>query len=174
MARTAYIMFEALFDKRLKPQGAFEAELRKAGYDASRTRTSYPTEVWHQCLELAVTHATPGQDRPKALQWLGREFCLGFFQTLPGRLVKGSLQFMRPPTLLRRFATYLRMGREDVSFELVEERERGARGRVHNPTGNRAYFIAGTLEVGLEQMGVAPRVTVEPIDETNFWLDVSW
>lgn len=138
-------MFEALFDRRLKPAGAFADELKRAGYDALEARPKYPTQVWLQCLRVARRHRWPQLSEAEAYRQLGREFSEGFLETMVGRLVAVALPFMSPESFLRRLASYFRMGREDsgLAFDVVELAPGSARIEVHNPAEVPARHLRG-------------------------------
>lgn len=173
---TNHSMFEALFDRRLRPEGAFAAELREAGYDQTRAVQRYPTEVWTRCLEIARRHRWPDAPRPEAYRQLGREFTLGYLETPVGRLVGVALPLMSPRSLLERFASYLRLGREDanLTFELVEVTCAGARAVVHNPAAVPGTFVAGMIEVAFERMGRQGRVEIAQQTPTDYELRARW
>jgi uncharacterized protein (TIGR02265 family) len=169
-------MFEALFDRRLKPTGEFAAELRAAGYDAAQALPKYPTEVWTRCLELARRHRWPQASQAEAYRQLGREFSQGFLETLVGRLVNAAIPFMSPQSFLNRLASYFRMGREDsgLSFDVVERTAASARVEVHNPAAVPGTFVAGIVEIALERMKRQGTVEVLQKSPTDYELLVRW
>jgi len=169
-------MFEALFDRRLKPTGPFAKALTLAGYEPSRAQEKYPTEVWTRCLALARHHVWPQLSEPEAFRHIGREFTEGFLETITGRLVGVALPFMNPGSFIKRLASYFRMGREDsgLSFEIVELGASSARIVVHNPAAVPGTFVAGMLDVMFVR--VKTQGTVEVLQKTplDYELLVRW
>lgn len=169
-------MFEALFERRLKPTGVFAEELKSAGYDASRVVAKYPTEVWRRCLDIARRHRWPELDEPDAFRHIGHEFTEGFLETIAGRLVGAALPFMSPGSFLKRLASYFRMGREDaeLTFDIVELAPLSARVVVHNPAAVPGTFVAGMIDVMFERL--SQQGTVEVLQKTpvDYELFVRW
>lgn len=173
---TNHSMFEALFDRRLSPSGAFSSDLKAAGYDALTAQQKYPTEVWVRCLEVARAHRWPAATQTEAYRQMGREFALGFLETIPGRLIAVALPFMSPSSWLNRLASYFRMGREDsgLVFELVERREGFTSIRVHNPSCVPGGFVAGIIEIGFERFRRPVTVDVSQGTPSDYELIVRW
>lgn len=169
-------MFEALFDRRLKPTGAFADALCAAGYDPSRAVPVYPTEVWVRCLEIARTHAWPDLDVPAAYREIGREFAEGFLETIAGRLVGAALTFMSPASFVRRLASYFRLGRGDekLVMDLVRDEPGAIDAVVHNPAAVPGDFVAGMIDAAHRRMKVESTVTVEQTSATDYRLLVRW
>lgn len=169
-------MFEALFDRRLKPTGVFADELKAAGYDPSRAQAKYPTETWTRCLALARQHVWPQLSEADAFRHIGREFTEGFLETITGRLVGAALPFMTPASFIKRLASYFRMGREDsgLTFDIVELAASSARIVVHNPAAVPGTFVAGMLD--LMFVRVKRQGTVEVLQKTpvDYELLVRW
>lgn len=169
-------MFEALFDRRLKPEGAFAEALRAAGYDRSRAGAKYPTEIWVRCLEIARAHVYVSLEPNEAYRKIGREFTLGFLETLPGRLIGAAIPFMTPKGFLRRLANYLRMGRSDeqLTFDLTEESPTSVVAVVHNPSAVPGGFVAGLIDVAMEKLKVRHTMVIEQKTPYDYVLRVSW
>ncbi|MEW5741513.1 MAG: DUF2378 family protein [Myxococcota bacterium] len=169
-------MFEALFDRRLKPGGAFADELRAAGYDSAHAVPVYPTQVWVRCLEIARAHRWPTHSIPDAYREIGREFTEGFLETLPGKLVAAALKFMSPASFVRRLAGYFRLGRGDE--KLVMEITRDVAGAidatVHNPSTVPGDFVAGMIDAAFRRMNVKWTVSVDQRSATDYLLHVRW
>jgi len=169
-------MFEALFDRRLEPSGAFADDLRAAGYDPEQAVQKYPTDVWTRCLELARRHRWPTLSREEAYRQIGREFTLGFLETIPGRLVGVALPFMSLDSFLRRLQSYFRMGREDtgLTFDIVERGDGFNRVEVHNPAEVPGTFVAGLIEIAIERLGVKASVEVRQATPSEYQLHIRW
>lgn len=95
-------MFEGLFDKMLKPQGAFAAALKTAGYDAAHTKPSCPSQVFTDCMTVAARHAFPQLGVDQAYRCLGRIFTEGFLKTIPGKLVNATMPMIGPKRFVQR------------------------------------------------------------------------
>jgi uncharacterized protein (TIGR02265 family) len=173
---TSQSMFEALFDRRLKPTGAFLEQLRGAGYDSASSEARYPTEVWVRCLELARAHRYPQLSREEAYRHLGREFGAGFLETLVGALVSVALPFMTPASFLQRLSGYFRLGRSDsgLTFTIVETRPTACRVVVHNPAAVPGTFVAGMIDAALVRVTPDWSVEVLHTTATDYSLLVQW
>jgi uncharacterized protein (TIGR02265 family) len=169
-------MFEALFDRRLQPKGAFAEALRLAGYDAARTSVTYPTEVWVACLEIARQHVWPDLSKPEAYRHIGREFAEGFLTTLGGRMVGAAMAFMTPQSFVRRLANYLRMGRNDsaLTFDLVRDEVGAIDAKVHNPAAVPGGFIAGMIDAAYARLKANWTIEVLQHTPTDYELMIRW
>jgi uncharacterized protein (TIGR02265 family) len=169
-------MFEALFERRLKPTGAFREALVSAGYDGANAKPKYPTEVWTRCLGVARAHRYAELSEQEAWRQIGREFTLGFLETLVGRLVAVAIPLMSPDSFLNRLATWFRMGREDegLTFDVVERGVGVARIVVHNPAAVGGGFVAGMIEIGFERLERAHSVEVLQSSPVDYELRVRW
>lgn len=169
-------MFEALFDRRLKPGGAFADELRAAGYDPSRATTKYPTQIWVRCLELARTHVYATLELSDAYRHIGREFTRGFLETLSGKLIGAAVPFMTPKSFLRRLANYMRMGRNDdaLTFDLTEETATSVVAVVHNPSAVPGGFVAGMVDVAMEKLKTKHTIVIEQKTPFDYVLRINW
>jgi uncharacterized protein (TIGR02265 family) len=173
---TNHSMFEALFDRRLKPTGPFAQALEAAGYDRAHASAKYPTEVWVACLEIARAHAYATLELSEAYRHLGREFCRGFLETLPGRLIGAAIPFMTPPSFLRKLATYIRMGRNDdrLTVELHTLSDRSAQLVVHNPAAVPGGFVGGMIDVAMEKLKAQHTLAIEQKTPFDYVLRVTW
>lgn len=176
MSLTNQSMFEALFDRRLKPGGAFAEELKAAGYDPSTAKPKYPTAIWRRCLDVAHRHRWPALSESDAFRQIGREFTEGFLETIVGRLVAVTLPFMSVDSFLTRLASYFRMGREDsgLSFELVERKPGFAKAVAHNPAGVPGSFVAGMIEIAFERLKREGTVEVLQVTAYDYELQIRW
>ncbi len=175
-SETNQSMFEALFDRRLKPEGAFREALKGAGYDPDKPKARYPTSVWVTCLEIARSARFSSQTTDEAYRTLGREFTEGFMQTLVGRLVSVALPVMRPKSFLVRLERYFKMGREGggIQYDMTEPAPRHAHIEVTNPAGVPGAFVAGMIDVAF--MRIAKSWTIDILQRTaiHYALDVRW
>jgi len=176
VSTTNQSMFEALFDRRLKPTGTFAERLKQAGYDAEKAEPKYPTEVWKRCLEVAREEVWPQLPMEQAYRAIGVEFTRGFLDTLVGKLITVALPFMSPLGFLQKLQSYFRMGRNDTGlvFEIVESGDGFARCHVHNPAMVHGEFVAGIVQVAMEKLSVDYTVEVQHQSPTDYDLTVRW
>jgi uncharacterized protein (TIGR02265 family) len=151
--------FEGLFQRALKPEGAFAEQLRVAGYDLSKPLTRYPTRVWRACLEVARRHVHPSKSPEEGMRLLGHAFIAGFFDTIIGKLVAVALPLLGPERLIQKFPKYWEATRPGVTIETM----------VDSPTRHRLLFrdphpmpdfVAGIIQAALERAGKNIRVDV--------------
>ena len=166
-------MFEALFVRALKPQGAFAEALRAVGYDPAHPKAEYPTRVWVDSLEVARVHTFAALPREAGYRALGRAFSDGFLLTLAGKIIAVTIPFLKPETALRNMPRYIRMGRSDLALELTVERG-FARGVFRDPFCTPGDFLGGVLEVGLRKLNVEPKVAVVQRNPHEAELEVRW
>ena len=171
---TKAAVFEGLFDRVLRPRGAFAAELREAGYDPQHRRAEYPTHVFHACLEVARRHAHPGLSVDAANHQLGRALAEGYLSTLVGALVSSTFPLLGPDGVLRQLHRVWARGQPDV--RVVTERVGERHWRVLMEGGDvLAHVGAGSLERGLEPTGAhGVRCEVLEAAPTRFVLRVTW
>lgn len=169
-------MFEALFDRRLKPTGTFAEELRFAGYDPATAVPTYPTEVWITCLEVTRRNLYPTLTPPDAYRRIGHEATEGFLETLVGKMVRVALPFMTPTTFVRRLANYLRLGRNDagLTFDLVRDEPGAIDAVVHNPAGVPGTYVAGLIDTAMLRFKVKWTIEVEQKSATDYTLAIRW
>jgi uncharacterized protein (TIGR02265 family) len=169
-------MFEALFDRRLKPEGAFREALLGAGYDANKPKAKYPTSVWVTCLEIARSARYSSLGADEAYRILGREFTEGFMQTLVGRLVGVALPIMRPRSFLARLERYFKMGREggDIRYDMTEPSPGVAHIEVVNPAGVPGAFVAGMIDVAFGRLAKSWTIGITQRTAIHYALDVRW
>ncbi|MFZ5445359.1 MAG: DUF2378 family protein [Myxococcota bacterium] len=174
---TNHSMFEALFDRRLKPDGSFAEELKTAGYDAARAEPTYPTELWVRCLEIARRHRFAELSDQEAYRRIGREFSEGFLETLVGRIVGVALPFMSPRTFVRRLANYLRLGRSDTDliFDLKRDEPGAIDAVVHNPSAVPGDFVAAIIDAAFARLEVKNgTVVVRQDGPYDYHLEIRW
>jgi uncharacterized protein (TIGR02265 family) len=167
-------MFEALFVRALKPQGAFAEELRGLGYDPARAQPQYPTEVWVACLGAARRHVHGGLETGPAYRALGQAFVQSFLDTLAGKVVAVALPLLGPEGLLKRIPRYLTMGRSDLSWELRSAEPRHWVGRLRDPYEVPADFLGGIIEVLMARLHSPATLRVLPQGPGLSDLDIRW
>lgn len=138
-------IFEGLFQRALRPTGAFAEDLKAAGYDIKRPEIRYPRRVFQACLDVAHRHVFPSLSREEAHRKLGRLFVDGFFATIVGGVTRTIIRFLgldRFMARLPKLATMTTTGMEvetkkvsPVEYQVVY------RGRDLSPD-----FIAGSME----------------------------
>lgn len=169
-------MFEALFDKRLKPTDTFAQALISAGYDARKAQPSYSTEVWVRCLAVARQHHYAGSPDAQAYRRLGFEFSEGFLQTIVGGMVGAVLPLLSPLGFLNRLGKYFTMGRNNggLRFEMLESEEGRALIEVMNPAGVPGEFVAGIIEMALTRMHLRHTLVVTQTTPYLYRIEATW
>jgi len=81
-------VFEGLFGKLLKPEGAFAEDLRAIGYDVDKPKPRYHTQVLQQALSVAARHVYPELPIGEALHKLGQRFSERYLTTILGRITR--------------------------------------------------------------------------------------
>jgi uncharacterized protein (TIGR02265 family) len=169
-------IFEGLFQRVLRPTGAFADELRLAGYDATQPRHSYPLAVWDACLAVAARRVCPGQALPEAHHHLGRCIAAGYQQTLVGRVLLAMVPHLSPETILNRLPTWLSSGvAPGITLDVVARGPRRWVLRVrHTPDAiEMPDFTAGAFE-GLFAGVPSLRVEVAEPVPSGYTLVVTW
>ncbi len=167
---TSHAAFEGMFDRALKPSGAFAADLLRLGYDPERPELNYPTPTWLKALDLARAHACPHLAPDAADRELGRRFIEGFLETITGKFVKLALPLVGPDAMIRRLPRYYGSTQSAGTTEVFEEAPRQYRVRFVNRY-SRPEFLAGMLEA---VPGLAFRVTVLTHTAEGSELRVTW
>lgn len=170
---TDHSVFEGLFAKLLKPEGAFKADLRAAGYDPDNPRLRYPTSILVECLDVAARHVYPELPRQQALRMLGRRFADRYMTTILGRVTRklvlalGVDKFlMQMPKIVTLSSTGLTAQARplgDGQFQIIY-------------TGHDLCpeFTAGALEGGAEDVSIFNlRAEIVRSTPTEFELKVS-
>jgi uncharacterized protein (TIGR02265 family) len=167
-------MFEGLYVRVLKPQGAFQADLLKAGFDVKAVRPEYPMDVWVACLDVTARHLHPSHPRPAAWRRIGRDFITGFLDTIAGRLVAVALPFLSPKTFVDRCPRFMRLGVRELVSRVEWQEPRRAVLTLEGPHALTAFLIAGVVEVCLERLGVTPTITPSSLEGPRSQLVIAW
>lgn len=151
--------FEGLFQRALKPAGAFAEELRAAGYDLRQPRPKYPTRVWRDCLGVALRHVHAGKPPEQGMRLLGHAFIDGFSDTIMGKLVSVALPLLGPDRITQKFPKYWEATRPGVKIETIVENANRRRLVFRDPHP-MPDFVAGIIEAALERAGKPVQVEV--------------
>ena len=157
-------MFEGLFDRVLRPTGAFAEDLRLAGYDPRRAQPEYPTRVWHACLDVARRHVHAGLAPEEAYRRLGQALTRGFLDTLVGKLLGAAVSLLGPDGVMVRLHRFWGSGQPDARVRTEQVGPRDWRVHVEGPLVIPP-FAAGVLE-GILTWVKAPEVRVTVADPT--------
>ncbi len=169
-----YSMFEGLFDRVLKPEGAFLEALKAAGYDPATPKPVYPMAVWHRCLDVVAKHRFAQLPTADAYRATGRAFMAGFFETLVGRLIAAALPFLSPKTFVQRSPRFLRTGVNELETELEWLSDTKARVVMHGPHADACFVTAGVIEVSFERLRVPVRVEGRNLPNGDNELTIDW
>lgn len=166
-------LFEGMFQRALQPTGAFEADLRAAGFDLRQIEPRYATEVWRKCLDAARQHLFPTLTPEQAYRQMGRLFIDGFFQTIIGRMFSAAFPLMGPAAVIKRLPKMWKAARKDIQVEPVEEGER--RWRVlFRDRHVLPDFIAGLVEAAGARTKSEVAVVVDVRRDDGFELLITW
>jgi uncharacterized protein (TIGR02265 family) len=167
-------MFEGLYVKVLKPQGAFQADLAKAGFDVKAVLPEYPMEVWLACLDVTARHLHPTQERYQAWRLIGHDFITGFLDTIVGRLVSVALPFLSPKAFIDRSPRFMRLGVKELNARVEWKGPQRAVVTLEGPHEGTAYLVAGVVDVCLERLKVRPTITPSSLGGLRSQLIISW
>lgn len=167
-------MFEGLYEKVLKPTGAFAEDLKKAGYDQERPQTEYPNEVWVACLDVTARHHFPQLERYAAWREIGAVFIGGFLQTLIGKLIGATLPFLSAKTFVSRVPRFVGTGLPGVRVTIEWLSETKARITLPGPHAGSSYVLAGVLDVMLRRFQVTPAIEPSLGEGVQSSLVIGW
>jgi uncharacterized protein (TIGR02265 family) len=173
-ASAAYVegsILESLFQRALRPTGAFAEDLRKAGYDVDRPEPRYPLEVLSRTLAVACRHAYPGKTEPEALHALGLRFGAAFYETIIGKVIGATMPMLGPDRIIQSLPKRMKVGTDDpCTVERVSERS----WRIRVGPSIIPHFAAGAVDATLRHARVQSNVTVEGRDSRGATLLASW
>lgn len=150
MATVDGSIFEGLFLRVLKPQGAFKSQLKAAGFDADRPEPRYPEEVWGRALDVTRAHAFAHEDAAAAHRHIGHAMIEGYFDTILGRVTGGLMPVLGVGGTLKRLAKLWKV--PQPGMEIIAEAEGPGRWRVaFHDRVMTADLVAGILEAALRR-----------------------
>lgn len=165
-------MFEALFERRFKPSGAFLEELVRAGYDPAHPEVEYPEQVLVDCVEIARRHVFPELSPREGEFRVGQELSDGFLgETLAGKVMAAAMPLVGPERIIRTLPRRFKSGTTGESPEVQQLGERQWRvlmGRNVTP-----HMVAGAIQAALARTGVEAKVEVEKANPSCVLL-ASW
>ena len=175
LPRIPVSVMEGLFVRGLHADGKLAEGLLSLGYDIRKPELNYPVLTYQRCVNLARQELFSHLSDEEAYRLLGRKLITGFLETLVGRVVAVAMPMIGPARVVDRLPRYLAMmGRTDLEVTMTPVTERSR--RIYLPDRyNRPEFLAGGLEVGLEQAN-APQalVTVEERSLEGYRLFLRW
>jgi len=166
-------VFEGLFTKLLKPEGAFKADLRAAGYDPDNPGLRYPTSVLVDCLEVATRHVYPGLPREQALRLLGRRFADRYFTTILGRVTRRLVMALGVDKFLMQMPKIVTLSSTGLTAR-VRPLGGGEFQIIYTGRDLTPEFTAGALEGGAQDVSIFNlRAEIVRSSPTEFELKVS-
>jgi uncharacterized protein (TIGR02265 family) len=115
-------VFEGLFQRALRPTGAFAEALRVVGYNVDNPQRGYHHQVYYDALMVARQHACSSMSDSEAYQKLGRMQLEGFLTTILGRvsvvvapIIGATALTRRLPRLWRSVDNVIEMKTEELS-----------------------------------------------------------
>jgi uncharacterized protein (TIGR02265 family) len=146
-------VFEGLFAKLLKPEGAFKADLRAAGYDVDNPKLRYPTSTLLDALGIAARHVYPELSREDAFRQLGRRFADRYLTTILGRITRTLILALGVDKFLMQMPKIVALSSTGISARVQPL----APGEFQITfTGDHLCpdFIAGSLEGGAKDVSI--------------------
>ncbi len=167
-------VFEGLFVRALKVDGAFAGDLRRAGVDLANLEPKYPVETWFAALDVARRRLYPGLSEIDAHRELGRTFLDGYARTLVGSVLMAAAPMVGPARLVSRVPRMLMTARP--TGIRATAREIGPREWVVDVQDRFAApgFHAGLIERGLNHCRANARIVIENRTDEGFSLRITW
>jgi uncharacterized protein (TIGR02265 family) len=166
-------LLEALF--RVKaPDAALAAKLRALDIDATHLATHYRASQWSAVVELYRHHLFPTDLGDVGHRKLGWALANAFGGTLTGRLLIATLPLLNPMQLLRRWPRFVRMGRTDVTLNVVEIDARSVRLESFDPVDLPMEVNFRLLEYCFERMGARVELKVVSHDAGQSVVHCTW
>ena len=146
-------VFEGLFGKLLKPEGAFADDLRAAGYDVDSPKVRYPTHVLKESLYVAARHVYPELPVGDALHRLGQRFSERYLTTILGRITRTLVLALGVEKFVVQLPKIVALSSTGLS---VKVERLGAGEYLLSFTGEHQCpdFIAGALEGGATDLSI--------------------
>lgn len=153
-------MFEALFERRLKPTGRFLEDLARAGYDMSNPKPEYDASVFSRCIDIAREHAFADVPRREGIFRIGMALSESYFaDTISGRIIAVALPLVGPGRMIKTLPRRMRTGTSKGEVQVDELGER--RWRVTMMEVNQfPELVAGALQASLTRTGVSAKAQV--------------
>lgn len=158
-----HTMFESLFERALKPEGAFADALRKVGYDPARPKPEYPEKVFLDSMEVARRYTEPNLSFTEAQRKFGRITGELIYETLVGKVIAVALPMLGPDRLMTQLPKRIEVGAKGSTGARIEKlADRSYRLSFPDRDNPLLEFSAGAIETTLVRCKVQPRVTVDP------------
>lgn len=151
--------FEGLFNRVLKPEGAFKTKLRLAGCDVDRLEPKYEEEVFGRALRIAAEFAFPGDPIYLAHRRIGHALVEGYFETILGSVTASMIRVLGVRGTLARFAQLWHVPQPgmEISAELESPGQWLVRFKNRVMT---AELVAGIVETALGRADPSARVEI--------------
>ncbi|MDP2274539.1 MAG: DUF2378 family protein [Archangium sp.] len=153
-------IFEGLFLRVLKPEGAFKSQLRGAGFDVDRPQGRYPEDVFGRALTVTTAYAFGREDITMAHRRIGHALIEGYFMTILGKMTGGLIPVLGLGGTLKKVAQLWKVPQPGMEISAAAE----GRGQwvVHfRDRVMTADLVAGILEAALRRAD--PLVQVEVV-----------
>lgn len=146
-------VFEGLFARLLKPEGAFAVDLRAAGYDVDNPRLRYPTSVLLASLDVAARHVYPELPLHEAHHKLGQRFADRYLATILGRVTRTLILALGVDKFLMQLPKIVTLTSTGLSAR-AQPRGPGEFQLVFQGDFVSPDFIAGALEGGAQDVSI--------------------
>jgi uncharacterized protein (TIGR02265 family) len=164
-----YSVFEGLFVRVLKPEGAFAEQLKAVGFDLKRPVGIYTKRVWHDAVMVACRHTYPMLAIEDAQREIGKRFVEGFFDTITGKVMSVALGFLSVESLIQRLPKYVAMTATGMELRVTEEPDKTWRVSFRD-VYSLPDFVAGLMEASFLRGGHRISAKVRSRNELGFEL----
>lgn len=169
-------LFEGMFVRAIRPDAAFAAELRAAGFDLARIEPRYHPSVWRKALEIARRRLYADRPEERGYRELGNRFIEGYFETIIGKIISIPLSLVSPDRLIQRLPKTWKTTRPDVQVDApLQEGPQRWRVRFHDQHSVPG-FVAGIIEGASRRttMRAGATVEIERSSASGFDLVIWW
>jgi uncharacterized protein (TIGR02265 family) len=167
-------VFDFLFIKGLRADGALVELLRAEGVELRSLKPEYPIGVLNRCVDATCALLHPDLELEDARLRLGRIFVQGFVQSLMGKVVAAGLPLLGPVRYLKRFPDHVLMDGSPLRVQLVQLGERTFRMEFRNEFHVLSGFMSGVLLEWLKLARAEATITTERHSPMSFDLHISW
>lgn len=151
---TDHNVFEGLFGKLFKPEGAFKADLRAAGYDLDNPEPRYPTSVLLASLDVAAHHVYPELPREEAHHQIGQRFADRYLTTIIGRIVRTLVLALGVDRFIMQMPKIVSLSSTGLTAAVTRLSAPGEYLVTFTGEDQSPDFIAGAMEGGAQDLSV--------------------
>ncbi len=151
---TDHNVFEGLFGKLFKPEGAFKADLRAIGYDVDNAELRYPTAVLLAALDVTARHVYPELSREEAHRKIGQRFADRYLTTIIGRIIRTLVLALGVDRFIMQLPKIVSLSTSGLAAEVKRLDAPGEYLVLFQGEDQSPDFIAGAMEGGAQDLSV--------------------